>query len=872
MRRALVALGTLWALSSSTRTYALDPTHLLSEYTFRSWSRRDGLPSVTVQGLAQTPDGYLWVATLEGLVRFDGARFTTFDRASVSAIPRNDLQTLHVGRDGSLWIASYGGGLVRYRDREFVNLGLPPSRGSPTITALASDPGGALWLGTEAGLLSLNDGPNHLARPDGKLFEEGIYDLAVDAEGVLWVATARGVFRLRGSRLEPVLMPPGGQTALALQAEEAGGLWIGTSGGLVHLTQGKAVMAWSTEVPVKAVLADRHGGIWIGAGDRIGRLQSGRVEWASGSEGLSPGSVTALLQDQEGSLWVGTTGGLTQVKHGPAVTWGKRQGLDDPEVLAIAPSASHPGHLLVGTARGRLARFDGRTFRSYGGTLPFAGRRVLALLEEKGGRLWVGTDVGLFAFARGKWRTESDGTPLPSDPVRSLLRDRNGLLWVGTDGGGLVALGPKGGKTYRRGDGLPSDQVRGLLEKRDGTLVVATYGGVAEVRFGGAKAEVVPTAGLSNLMGRALFEDEDGVLWVGTYGEGLKRVANGRVASLTSRDGLLSDVIYAIVDDGARLWMSCNRGIFAVAKAEIASFLRGEVARVTSEAYGREDGMVTEECGGGFPAAHRDRAGRFWFPTGEGLVSFDPALRTAGRTAATPVFEEASVGGRPVPLESGLRVPPGSSRLEVRYTSVSFSAADRTLFSYRLAGLEGEWNDADRRRFATYTNLPPGRYAFEVRARSEGGDWRRAERPLDLVVEAHWYETRAAHLALAIGLPLLLGGAYRLRMRGLAHRERELKARVEEAVARVKVLRGLLPICAGCKKIREGEGYWRQLEAYIRDNTEAEFSHGICPECVGEWFPDHGKDQVEANPQSDQAAQKLAVQSSLSPGELEPRD
>ena len=190
----------------------------------------------------------------------------------------------------------------------------------------------------------------------------------------------------------------------------------------------------------------------------------------SAAEGLSAGSVTALLQDREGSLWVGTTIGLTQVKHGPAVSFGQRHELEDPELLAVAAVAPGAEELIVGTARGRIARFDGRTFRSERGRTPFEGSRVLALLPEPG-RLWVGTDRGLYVSDGNSWKQDFGGHSLPRDSIRSLLRDRSGVLWIGTDGGGLVAFRSGEPRSFRRDQGMLSDQVRGLLERRDGSLL-----------------------------------------------------------------------------------------------------------------------------------------------------------------------------------------------------------------------------------------------------------------------------------------------------------------------------------------------------------------------------------------------------------------
>ena len=825
------------ALVGARGATALDSTRPVTDFTLTTWGERDGLPNTTVQDLAQTPDGYLWIATLEGLVRFDGSRFTTFDRVTTPEIPRNDIQTLLVTRGGELWLASYGGGLVHRRRGVFERPEVRAAQSAQTINAIAEGESGELWVGTGTGLLRLEGaslepgGPN---RPPFVLVD----DLAFDARGTLWLATPVGAFRIERGHALRVPLPPSveGAAVRTVAPATGGAAWLGTDRGLVRFAEDRPTLVVSTSAPVKAVMADRHGGVWFGAGDRLGRLHNGRLEWLTVREGLAPGVVVALLEDQEGSLWVGSAGGLTQVKEGAAVTLGAREGLEDPQVLAIAPSRGGGFH--VGTAGGELFAFDGRRFRARRERLPFAGSRVLALLDE-GERLFVGTDRGLFVRTAGEWHRELEGRPLPRDSIRSLLRDARGTLWIGTDGAGLHALapGPAPPKRLTVDDGLPSNQVRGVLFRRDGTLVVATYGGLAVIR----DAEVRQWAGLSEELVRSLHEDEEGVLWVGTYGGGLVRIEGGQATRVTAREGLLSDVIYGIVDDGARLWMSCNRGIFAVSKSQVAAFARGEIPRVASEAYGREDGLRTEECSGGFPAGVRDGEGRLWFATGEGVVCLDPARRALGRRASSPLIEEAVVSGQAVATAPTLVIPPGPNRLELSYTSVSFSAAQRTSFSYRMAGFDSDWVLADRRRHATYTNLPPGTYRFVVRARAAGGDWRESEAPLEVVVKPHWHETAAFRLALIVGVPLGLAGAYAIRVRGLKHRERELVARVEEAVAGVKVLRGLLPICAGCKRIRANNGYWNQIEAYIRDHTEADFSHGLCPECVGDWFPNRPK-------------------------------
>ena len=254
----------LLLLLSPVHGLALDPTHHLAEYTFRSWTSRDGLPNATVQDLAQTPDDYLWIATLEGLVRFDGARFTTFDKSNTPALPRNDVQTILTLRNGDLLLSAYGDGLVRYDGRAFTRQSREASLGSRTITALQEGPGGEVFVGTGTGLLVCEARACHEVRPEGHSFAEGVSDLEMDAEGTLWIASNEGLFRMRGARLDAVSLPRKARSVFSIRGSDSESLWVGTDAGLVLLDDGGATLAVPSHAPVRALLSDRHGGLWFG--------------------------------------------------------------------------------------------------------------------------------------------------------------------------------------------------------------------------------------------------------------------------------------------------------------------------------------------------------------------------------------------------------------------------------------------------------------------------------------------------------------------------------------------------------------------------------------------------------------------------------
>lgn len=841
--RRLVPVVTGLLLLDAGVVSALDPAKAVTQYSLAAWQTEEGLPHNLVQAVAQTPDGYVWLATQEGLARFDGVRFTVFDRRSTSAMTANDVETIYVSRDGSLWVGIYGGTLLRYQNGSFQSYSSQEGLYSATISALAEDTHGDLWIGTDGdGLYRLHEGvfTRYTEEKDG-LIDDAVRCLLADREGSIWIGTPSGLGRKRADGIERYALParerPVAVSALAIDSK--GRLWVGTDGdGLYHLDEGRLVRASVVlrDDHVRGLLTDRRGSVWIGTDGGLHRLQDGRVDVLTRQDGLPSDSIRAVFEDREGSLWVGGVG-LGQLKDGTVLSYGQTQGLADEDVYAIT-TAPRRG-LWVGTSAGEVALFARGRFTPVAGRAVLHGATVLALREDRAGRLWVGTDHGLYSLSGGRWTTYGVRDGLPAADIRSILEDRNGRLWIGTDGGGLARLDGNRFVTLTTRDGLPSDHLRALLEDRDGTLWIATYGGLAALGRDGRFKSYTARDGLAHDLVRSLHQDDRGVLWVGTYGGGLSRVESGRITTYTTRQGLFDDVIFEILEDGrGRLWMSCNKGIFSVSRSDLESFAAGRQASVHSVAYGRSDGMRNPEANGGSPAGLRTEDGRLWFATAAGLVSIDPAAITGSRAAPPAFVEEAWVDGEPADLDQGLDLAPGNHRLQLAYTALSLVAPDHLRFAYALEGFDADWIDAGTRRQTSYTNVPAGRYRFRVRVRDEDGAWNEAGIPMSLRVRFHWYRTRAFFLIAGAALVLAFAGAYRLRVHGLLARERELGRRVEQALADVKVLSGLLPICASCKKIRDDRGYWNQLEQYIGDHSQAAFSHGICPDCINRLYPD----------------------------------
>jgi ligand-binding sensor domain-containing protein len=828
-------------LLDASRAAALDPGKPLGEFSLSAWQTDEGLPQSTVQALVQTRDGYIWVATTEGLARFDGVRFTVFDRSNTEAFRASDVQALLETRDGSLWIAVYGGGLVRYRDGKFRSYGPREGLTASKVIALAEDEDG-LWVASDGDGLYRSRGETFSAVAASQLGKDSIWALHVDRDRTVWLGTTAGLYRLDAKQDAVAAAGLAKETITALAEDRAGRLWVGTYGGLYgRVAQGGFVRYAEAEGlcqdSVRTLRLDTRGSLWIGTDRGLNRLWEGRLSCLLAKDGLTDDKIASIMEDREGSLWIGTlAGGLNQLKEGAVHNFSTLQGLPSDNVETVA--TAREGGFWIGTNLGEVGRIVGGRFVALPESRAMRGAIVRALHEDRRGRLWVGTDVGLHRFESGRWDRYGAEQGLSHNVVRALLEDQQGRLWIGTDGGGLYCL--EGGRfsVLTTKDGLPSGQIRALLEGHDGTLWIATYGGLAALRGGRLQSYTVAD-GLASDLVRALHVDEDGMLWIGTYGGGLSHLEGGRLRSYSTRDGLHSDVIYAILeDDRGRLWMTCNGGVFAVSKRELADLASGKVARVSPVTFGRSDGMRSAEFNGGSPAGVEEPDGRIWFPTVKGLVTLLPSGAMGSWKAPPPLVENIEVDGVRLEQPDRLDLSPGQRRVAVHYTSLGLLAPQRMRFSYKLEGFDPDWIDAGTQRTAYYTALPAGDYRFRVRVRTETGVWEEAATALPVRQRAHWYRTRAFLLLAGAVALLVAAAAYRLRVRGLLAREAELSRRVDEALADVKVLGGLIPICSSCKKIRDDRGFWNQLEAYLRDHSEATLTHGICPECAQAIYPD----------------------------------
>ena len=736
------------------------------------WSLAEGLPQTSVVALAQDADGYLWIGTEEGLVRFDGLRFTVFDRRNTPALRSHIIQALAADGDG-LWIGTRAGA-YRYENGHFESLdGLAADS---NIRVLLVETPTRVWAAADDGLY-LYDGSRFALAPQGAALPTlPARSLLIDRQGKFWIGTQDGLCRFAGTRSEK---PEHCFTAddgwvdprtLALLEDSKERIWVGTFDGLYQVI-GDTLVPYERQSElyqssVRALAEDRRGDLWIGTTGALHRSSAERLEVLRWPGGEPVQSIFALLSDDQGSIWAGSrVDGLVHTRERLIRNLGPDQGL--PDKIAWTVLEDRSGALWTATAGGlaRLAPNGDLTRWTSADGLPEDS--VLSLFEDSAGSLWIGTQSqGLGRFVDGRFLFDGPQPNNPQQRVTVLVEHPVGTLWAGTFDG-LWRRDPQGWTRFSNLEGLPSKAIFDLEVDPRGRLWVATSKGLAAWR--GDRFESIPEIDEFLL---ALLADEDD-LWIGTWGSGLLRWREGERRDL-ALDENLYDVLAMTKGDDGGLWMTSNKGLFRVDHAALREIADSGRNRVPVRVFDDSEGMIDRECNGGNqPAIWKGGDGRLWIPTTHGVATFVPQAELEQLPTPRPRLEEFALNEEPQPLGGIATVPPGGRHaLTFRFTAPSFSNPADVLFRYRLDGFDRTWIDAGTRRLAQYTNLPHGDFAFRIAARLPGGGWSAPAKPFFVRVEPAFHQTwvfRILVIALTAGL---LGALLRARVRFLVRRDR----------------------------------------------------------------------------------------------------
>lgn len=743
------------------------------------WNTQVGeeLPQSSVIALKQTRDGYLWLGTMKGLVRFDGIHPEVFYEADT-------IIHLFEDRHGGLWVGTEKSGVRLIRDGVVTEVEFGGGALAQLVAA-TEDATGAVWLYAADGRLArFRNGRMEKTWPVD-LGPSGCRAVISDNAGQIWIGSDTNLFRvasdLQGGPFELQLQ----SFALAgkqdfLLARRAGGFWQFVNNHLVlRMTNGVArdfgAYPWKpvqTSRPVTAACEDEYGNLFVGTlGDGVYRFDpAGGVMHIGGEQGLNHDTVLSLCVDREGSLWIGTDGGganrITRQRFELQPESGGKN------VQSVCEDGQ--GGFWLAFNGGELNYWKDGVMQQYGGAsggLPGPGVNVRAVLVDARETVWLGGvgGGGIYQFTNGNFRL-APGTETVRPQVSALFQDRATNVWIGA-GEGLICWNGQAWRLFTTRDGLTTNSVRAITEDQQGNLWIGTDGGGLNCwRNGKFTSHRASDGGLPSDFVTAVFVDSEGVLWVGTSGGGLGRWLDGKWTRYSKHEGLAGNSItYLIEDAQGFLWIGSNEGLMRVDRKALNLFALGRIAALPVRTFGKADGLPTKECSSGSqPAAWRSRSGKMWFPTTKGLVGIQPVTLAPNSNPPPVVIEAVYVDGKTQSTNalqtswaSDIVVPASKEVVEIYFTSLNLASPERARFQYRLDDHESKWIETRGMREARFTKLPHGRYRFQVRACNEDGVWSPVPAMLGIVVlppfwKTWWFQT----IAFACLLGVVVGTVY----------------------------------------------------------------------------------------------------------------
>lgn len=813
MLRAIITGLLLSHFFTGAKALALDPP-ALSSYVARTWQVQDGLPEQTVQAFAQTKDRYLWIGTTGGLLRFDGVRMVLYDRDNTPAFTENNVFNLSVASDGSLWIATEGGGLIRYRDGTFRSYSAKDGLVNDFVRVVYQDSKGLIWVGTDNGLFRFAG--ERIERVDNG---EDIPQLAVhaiheDNQGTLWVGGSK-LLRISNNRAQEYrLQGEGSQNRVkSITQTRDGTVWVGTIGGLHQKPPGSESFRpiKDTSGTVRFLHETSDGTLWIGTiGHGIYQYRASSYSHLTAPDILPSNTALNLFEDVEKNIWIGTQAGLLRLSKTPIQT------------VVLPDAGDYDAETVYEDYNGDLWVAAANLFRFHKGKVVqvhfpgISGVRVRNVFRASDGALWIGTEGrGVFRQQGPRLVHYTTKEGLVNNFVRAFLEGRDGSVWIATDEG-VSRWRPEGFTNHQMRDGLCYFSTRTLWEDRNRDVWIGTDRGVSHFHGNGFVRDTVTDA-LENEKIWAIREDSDGGLWFGTRSGGLYRWRFGKLTHYTTTQGLASNSIYELLEDGKNnFWISGPNGISVINRRELDVIAENPSHPLSLTLYGISDGLETTQLfGAEKPGGVVTSRGEVWFASNKGLIHVSSGP-TQPPDSVPVVIDQVLADGLETPGGPSISLAPDNSKVEMHYSVIQLRSQERVRFRYRLDGFDKTWAEAASQRVAYYTNLPPGKYRFRVAAFEMNNPQQISETSVEIIQKPHFYRTSWFLAGCVVLLAALIWGGHEFRIRQV-HDRFEAVLNERNRLAR-EMHDTLIQGCAGVSALLEAQCSLDETEAAAKES------------------------------------------------------
>ena len=769
-RRALIGIVLSGLVSDAS---ALDPNRLPSQYVREQWTTENRFPGGAVNGIAQTGDGYLWIGTDRGLLRFDGFDFKPVSFTSITAASNVSILQLLTDAGGTLWIRPQGADLVRQKEGKFENV----RYGQDAITALSKDNhGGVLVSSIDQGTFRYkSDGIQRLGPSSPP-----VISMAEATDGKIWLGTlGDGLFVLKGGQPTQVNSGLPDRKINCLLAVGTDELWVGTGTGLYR---GDGTSFHRLELPsflgdvqVLSLLRDRDANIWVGTTRGLLRINSKGVSFSEENELRGDGGIDVLFEDREGNLWIGGGRGLGRIRDSAFVTYSS---VSDRRFEHNGPVYVDPeGRTWLAPAQGGLYVLQNGRVQPVTSIPP---NEVVYSISGRADVVWVGRQRGgltSLRFRKGAIASQSytEANGLAQNSTYAVYESRDGSVWAGTLNGGVTKFKDGHATTYTTTDGLASNTISSIIETRDGAMWFATPVGLSS--FSNGRWRTYTTAdGLPSQEVDCLFEDSSGILWSGTSA-GLAFFSSNRFQVPHEAPAVLREQIVGMAEDKTgRFWIATSGHVLRVPRDKLLS---GVVKATDVHAYDRADGLESTEGVKRSRSVVSDSSGSIWFSLRSGLSVVDSSQINDNSAPALPYIEAIIADNSSANLAAFVQIPPSPRRITFEYTGLSLAASGRIRFRYFLEGFDHSWSQPVAAREAVYTNLGPGSYRFRLVASNSEGLWNGPETAIALNVAPAYYQTYWFRLLCVGAFLALLWGLYQLRVQQVRREESKLREAIE---------------------------------------------------------------------------------------------
>lgn len=760
-------------------------------YSYDTWTSRDGLAHNSINAITQTQDGYLWFATWEGIARFNGKEFKNFTRGVESGLIDSGVRALYVDSDGSLFAGGARGGIIKRKPHDWQ--ALAPIQN--LINAILHSPDGGLWLGLQGVGLVFRTHDN--AENQTILPAATIYNLVNAKNGDVLASTSKGLYRISTEQHHNITQIPGLENIPIYSSVEdsQGRIIIGSENG-VWLYENGLLSRFHKQlnnVRVASLLIDKQGGIWFGSFNQgLFHFSNNKLSSLTEADGLPHNHVLAIFQDNENSIWIGTNGGLMRLRKAPFMVWDQRNGLIGNYIRTVLVLDDE--QVAVGSSNG-LNVITNEKIRSYTPIMqdPQADKKisVLSLAKRTQGGIWVGSsDNGLFKFDNQLLK-HVQLKDLPSQQVRSIIEDQQGHLWIGTTAG-LVKYSSNGvEQIFTTKNGLPDNYIMALAEDQYGQIWVGTGFGVAIIKQG--KAQKLDLQALEKAQYIFGFLVEKEYMWLASDRGLIRyRFADKSLAIIGQKQGLPLDKLFQVVPDSiGYFWLTSNRGIWRISSEEANAVADGTKSTINLEHYSELDGMPTAQLNGGSnPAASISPSGELWFATAKGVISAHPKriMQLIGTQFPTTI-EKIRVDHMWLNLseKQDVVLPAGNQRMAFYFVGLGFISSEHILYRTKLEGLETDWIKRGSRGIAEYTNLAPGSYRFVVNAYYPYHEDEINEASFSFTIQPYWWQRRDSQFGLLVIFLLSIVFSVRWRLHVLKKSELKLKYEVAQKTQALQI-------------------------------------------------------------------------------------